>query len=71
MIIFLDFIEKAKKKIVRKIMIVATCLVCAFSPIYSSYKEVNAIVGIDDAVVVSGVMSVLALLGIGISSGGS
>ena len=67
----LRFYRKAKKKIVRKIMIVATCLVCAFSPIYSSYKEVNAIVGIDDAVVVSGVMSVLALLGIGISSAGA
>lgn len=67
----LRFYRKAKKKIVRKIMIVATCLVCAFAPVYSSYKEVNAIVGIDDAVVISGVMSVLALLGIGISSAGA
>ena len=44
----LRFYRKAKKKIVRKIMIVATCLVCAFSPIYSSYKEGKSIGGIDD-----------------------
>ena len=61
------FCKKAKKKIMKKILIVSTCLVCIFAPVYSSYQEVNALVGVDDALVVSGVLSVLALCGVGVA----
>ena len=58
----LRFYRKAKKKIVRKIMIVATCLVCAFAPIYSNYKEVEA--EILTTALVAGTLTILGLCGV-------
>lgn len=60
-----QFYDKTKKHLFKKVMIVATCLVCAYAPIHSNVKQVQAIAL--ESAFVAGTVSLLALLGIGIA----
>lgn len=64
----LAFYRKTKKRIFKKIMIVATCIVCTFAPIYDSYTEVHAFDGgVVEGVAVGGILAFLALCGATVS----
>lgn len=55
-----------KKRLKKKIGIIATCLVCVFAPIYSNYTEVKALTGIEE-VTIGGVLAILGLCGLGVA----
>lgn len=61
------FYNNTKKRFFRKVGIVGTCIVCVFAPINNSYMQVKALTGIEETMLVGGILGILGLCGIGVA----